>query len=926
MKKKIAIVYILLLIVVLLCAIAVLFGCNYEEEYEYVIRYTYEYHQNGDYNGDGELDTESYNGWLRTNEEYGNELYFYEGRPVVPPKGYKFVGFGLSDGVTKIFDENGMQLPGVTIKYFDRVFAMYEPLEYTVLFVEKEIDGRLYVNEEKTLTLKQEDRFEENFYVPTPYEPNTEFLGWLGQNDYILTSELGGIVAWAWELNVQNTHVSVTSYVDHNGVTHEGNFVIIKALFDYIKHDVTLIYGKNVKSDMIEAINDEEMPDLTNKLGYLGNERVYAFSTSQVEYIPFEGKVTEPVTLYAMWEKFKTVKLHFNLFSGENDIREWDIYEISKNHFPKPQHTKDHHEFVGWYDNASFNGHEVVNPSYHDGVNDYYAKWRGVAYPVKFDSNGGEVLEDSTYIYGENSKLPIPVKEYSKFLGWCIDEELTTEPFFEMPTTAAGEYTLYAKWEDSVAISTKQDLLNIALYPDKGYYLTCDISLNGDEWIPIDTFSGNLDGQGYKIYDFSLKFTINGTSPYINDSYAFIKQNNGTIRNLTIDYFDISYSGRLYYAGALVAKNYGLIENCQVGSKGVDTSSWSSAYSHYNNNSTLRMGLVSAANFEGGKIIDCKAYTSLNVKFNATHEWNYGTHHNAMSLFIAQICGQNSSVVEGCVSSGNISVTGHAHNKNTDYNVIDSNVTGSYFFGVGGIVGKNENGATVENCGASVSLSNAMTYSGNNYGKLQSNFGGVVGCNAGIIARCYSQDTQIGGDFVHQDVSIVGVGGVVGVNQSTASVSNSYSKGFSTNARNIVTGGFVGNNFGTVQKCYAIGATFNVEVVASGWHIGGFAGYNQTSGAIRYCIAGSTIALPNGGSNVLAHQFVGDIATGAALRSCYYLDNSAVLQGDVEMEERVDNNAQELSASGAFDKQFLTSILWEEEFWDMDGVNPPTLK
>ncbi len=911
--KKGKILTICALVLVLIVLVALLCACDPDALRDRIVC---EYYYYKDVNGETVRECD----YLKVDMKKEGNVLDFGGVTIAPPAGYTFDGFYNDENGEKMFDVNFRQVEGTKIDGTVFLYPIWVPINFTFLFVEKEENGRLYINEDATFNLTVEDFFKENFYTPEPTEYNTEFLYWYA-NPLTQTS-LGDNQQYS-TFKMSDAYKHERSYVDENGVTHEGDFIIVRPKFDLIKRQILLkaiTDANNVYEKSITVVNNDPLPDLSGYKQKYEGKYIYDFSTSPTEYIPFVGNVTQDITLYAVWESVKSVTLHFY----DDYTRSLEVLELTGASFP--EQTREHYTFAGWYTNAQYSGAQVSAPSYSHDTSDYYAKWSAKSYPLSFETNGGDKLQDTVYYYAQEMKLPTPTKPQSKFLGWYLDETFSGNPISNMPKDASGAHTLYARWEDSIAISTKQDLLNMALNPDKGYYLTCDISLSGDEWIPIDMFSGTLDGQGHKIYDFSLKFTINDTNPYVKDSYAFIKNNYGTIKNLTIDYFDISYSGRLYYAGALVAKNYGLIDNCTVGASGVNSSAWSSAYSHFNNNSILRMGLVSACNFEGATIKDCKAYTPLNVKFQAEHLWNYGTNHNDMSLYIAQVCGQNIGIVEGCSSKGSISVTGSVYNKNTDYNVVDSNVTGSYAFCVGGIVGRNEKVGVVDKSNASVSLSSQVTYGGNGYGKIKSNFGGVVGNNLGNITRCYSQFTNVSGNFLHNDVTCVGIGGVVGVNQSTGNVTNCYSKAFSSNAIGIVTGGFVGNNFGTVQKCYAIDSVFTVEVVTSSWHIGGFAGYNQTSSATRYCIASSTIYLSSGDGNVLAQQFVGDIATGGAMRGCYYLDNSKILQGDVEISERVDDNAQILEASSAFDRQFLISILWEEEYWDMDGTNPPTLK
>ena len=58
------------------------------------------------------------------------------------------------------------------------------------------------------------------------------------------------------------------------------------------------------------------------------------------------------------------------------------------------------------------------------------------------------------------------------------------------------------------AISTAQDLKNIANNPSGDYYLINDIDISGQEWTPIENFSGTLDGKDYAIKGLTMTSTV----------------------------------------------------------------------------------------------------------------------------------------------------------------------------------------------------------------------------------------------------------------------------------------------------------------------------------------------------------------------------------------------------------------------------------
>jgi len=120
---------------------------------------------------------------------------------------------------------------------------------------------------------------------------------------------------------------------------------------------------------------------------------------------------------------------------------------------------------------------------------------------------------------------------------------------------------------------------------------------------------------------------------------------------------------------------------------------------------------------------------------------------------------------------------------------------------VGGLVGYNE--GIINNCYSSIEMSCDLIV------------GGLVGINLGTITNCYSS-SNISGDWT--------VGGLVAVNEGT--IMDCYSIGGVWGATDI--GGLVGWNNSTITNCYAAGS------VAGTMNVGGLAGTNRESIVISY--------------------------------------------------------------------------------------------
>lgn len=67
---------------------------------------------------------------------------------------------------------------------------------------------------------------------------------------------------------------------------------------------------------------------------------------------------------------------------------------------------------------------------------------------VFYETAGGTLPEDAPNVFGkgESLTLPTPTNGIHRFAGWYTSPDLTGEPIAEIPGGAAGEITVYAKW------------------------------------------------------------------------------------------------------------------------------------------------------------------------------------------------------------------------------------------------------------------------------------------------------------------------------------------------------------------------------------------------------------------------------------------------------------------------------------------------
>jgi len=101
--------------------------------------------------------------------------------------------------------------------------------------------------------------------------------------------------------------------------------------------------------------------------------------------------------------------------------------------------------FNGWYLDKEFTKLFDINdmPAYDISL---YPKWDINTYTIFYETNGGNAIESNSQEYKNSVIAPNdPIKEGHSFIGWYIDEELSTE--YKFSTMPSNDFTIYAKWE-----------------------------------------------------------------------------------------------------------------------------------------------------------------------------------------------------------------------------------------------------------------------------------------------------------------------------------------------------------------------------------------------------------------------------------------------------------------------------------------------
>ena len=541
------------------------------------------------------------------------------------------------------------------------------------------------------------------------------------------------------------------------------------------------------------------------------------------ELFTAESTVFSDLTLTAKWHPNK-VTVSFVDYFGNLVSTETVDYGSSVT-APAVDAVIGNQKFIEWdKDLSSVTEDITVKAVYGDNV-----------FTITYDL--GNIAEGfaKTCFMGELPKIPeTPIIEGYVFSGWFLDEELTDRYFFDYKLDR--DVTLYAKLYDTslgeyIVISNLDQLMAIKDQPDANYLLACDINCKGETLTPIDEFSGELEGNGYKIFNFTIN--ENGIST------GFIRTNNGAVNNLSFgDFtFDILIGTADYkYYGIVAAINNGTITNCHV----ID--------SELKLQSTV--SIASSANFAGyiggivgqnnGSIVDCSNKLVINVSVSTLAQATYYGCSVSSTYYIGGICGYNSenAILNGCANYGKID---------------------SLVYSAGSLYTHNYHSAA----------SAAYTYA---------YIGGLTGYNVAEIDSSVNTaeiDSEIK-QSAYYSAAYGYVGGLVGLNNGKCT--NDYATGNIQQSGNsdVYVGGFVAYNKGKTYNCYS---TTNIDINDSSAiikSVGGFAGENILENGyeatINKCFSTGSITL--GKASTDSGYFVG--RTTGTEKDCYYLDTMTI--------------------------------------------------
>ena len=290
---------------------------------------------------------------------------------------------------------------------------------------------------------------------------------------------------------------------------------------------------------------------------------------------------------------------------------------------------------------------------------------------------------------------------------------------------------------DPYIIKTGGQLLLIKDYKDKYFELGGNINLDNHNWLPIDKFSGSIDGKGYIISNLKIERT--------DDNIGLFGNASGTIKNMTIKGVNIK-AEESSNVGVIAGNiNEGMISNCSVFLLD-DSCIYGNSY----------VGGITGKNFLKATVVECNVSSSGKGIIKGT------------SVVGGIIGDQDGGICSQCSVLLNIQAND----------------------AIGGIVGKNGDDAIIKEC----AFKGSITGETNIGGIVGSQAKSMVSCCktqitinlskscAGGIVGLYGQSSEIrscyADGYINAESNASFIGGIVGGpnnNSSSCKIKLSYS-------------------------------------------------------------------------------------------------------------------------------------------------------
>lgn len=539
------------------------------------------------------------------------------------------------------------------------------------------------------------------------------------------------------------------------------------------------------------------------------------------------------------------------------------------------------------------------------------------SFQITLDLNGGTFTDPAEPVifsvqYNDMYTLPvISSPTTTPFGGWYYNDIQITNEDGEALTNFVFTEDITVIAEFFVPIYTREDFENITNNLNETYRLMNDLDLGGEDWVPINNFSGNFNGQDYVISNMTI-------TTYYESAGLFGTVSEATITNLTMrdTTFEVTegIAGGGFYTGGIASI---------IGSA-------SGGYNltlHRLSNENMTMNLTrNIARYQGiggivGLIDARKATTVIITEIENNSDIELEEFQNVGGL-IGYVRHEYSTLtIKESVNNGNIisqvdvgGLIGYFYGYQTNV-IIENSYNGGEVVSVsvaGGLVGSIALTYTSQ-------LTITNSYNANNITAVYQGVGGLIGSgNAADISGITITESYNRGIITGENR----VGGLVGgagrSGQRTffpeIEITNSFNVGnvfgIGDHVENI--GGFVGGTSLVVR----LASSFNAgSVKATQKNVGGFVGEAENGGNIERAL---NFGVVQGNSSV--GIVIGTNKNNSVVISDTYFTNPPLnMNNEPFVNPTLGGTA---IASELITETFLSNtLLWNEETWDLSDLD-----
>ncbi len=356
----------------------------------------------------------------------------------------------------------------ITITEDTQIYLEYEPIKFDINYYQ---DGEVF-SQSKTISYGE--------FVPfpktTPSKENYLFIGWFEDLDDTQMFNFSTIITSNLDLHAKFIPIEKPKYevifYNYDGSQYGGTqfveegasaiipgdpyregytFVGWSQSFDEVTSNLSIYATFEAKTYTVEFRDDSGV--IATKTARYG-ESVTPPDASQItapEGYEFYGwdlsyrNITSDLVITALYRAKTFVVMFYN--EDNKKIGSTQFVEYGKNAIAPNLAQKQGYKFIGWSD-----GETVSLTAFENITTDtiLFATYEKLSYFVNF-YDGTELLEETSVLYFENANLITPTKDGFLFVGWFIDQELSTAFDFTQPITS--NVNLYAKWEEEPEIT-----------------------------------------------------------------------------------------------------------------------------------------------------------------------------------------------------------------------------------------------------------------------------------------------------------------------------------------------------------------------------------------------------------------------------------------------------------------------------------------